>query len=119
MAWKTLAKEGNFVTWKPVVGDILEGIYTEKKDGVGPRHNSTVYTVTREDGTEVSVWGSAVLDAKFAECQFGWQVRIEYLGKVEKGATFYHNYKFEANDTPEIKVAKKSKKEDTEEVMPF
>ena len=73
-------------------GDGIEGRYVEKKTGVG-KNNSNVYVL--EVGTaKVGVWGSTVLDTKFANVAIGKMVAIEYLGEAQskQGGRSYKDY---------------------------
>lgn len=73
---------------KPVMG-----IYKNKKSDVGP-HSSNVYILETEEGENVSVWGSTVLDNKFSEIPINSTVYVESLGKVKgKHGSSYKDYK--------------------------
>lgn len=65
--------------WKPEnANDRIEGVYTAKQEDVGT-NKSNVYTI-EVDKKPVTVWGSAVLDAKMTAVKPGDKVRITYLG---------------------------------------
>ena len=71
----------------------LEGILTKTEQDVGP-NKSKMYTVKPDEGEEVKVWGSTVLDDKLLGVPQGTYVRIEYEGKLKsKKGTEYHSYK--------------------------
>ena len=58
--------------------------------GVG-KNESKVYTIKAEDGEEVGIWGTAVLDSRLNEMESGMKVQIIYKGKrknPETGRTF-------------------------------
>lgn len=75
-------------------GDFIEGRYVSKKENVGA-NNSTIY-ILDVDGEQVGVWGTSVLDTKFAQIAVGKMVAIEYQGKKQsekrKGSS-YHDFK--------------------------
>lgn len=85
------AGSGDSITWdkeKP-----LTGTYTAKKENVGP-NESNVYQIQVKDET-YSVWGSTVLDTKFAEIPVGSEVKVEALGvaKSPKTGREYNDFK--------------------------
>lgn len=89
--WREIVAETNSEVWnreKP-----LEGSLISVKNNVGP-NESMLYVLKTKDG-EVAVWGSTVLDTKFAEIERGSQVRIEPQGKVksEKTGREYQDFK--------------------------
>ena len=68
-------------TWDSTSETPIIGKYIGRKDNVGP-NQSTIYNIVNEaDGEIWGVWGSAVIDSKFAEIPLNSRVRIEYLGK--------------------------------------
>lgn len=68
--------------WKPEKeGDEIAGVYTDKRENVGP-NQSVVYTIKKEDGSSVSVWGSTVLDGHLSKVAIGSEVKIVYTGKI-------------------------------------
>lgn len=78
--WKTAGTAGD--SWKPEnKGDSVQGIFTGVKTDVGI-NRSNVYVLKTND-SEVSVWGSTVLDTKFQEISEGDEVKIEFLGLVK------------------------------------
>jgi hypothetical protein len=87
------AMEGE--VWTPEKeGDIIQGQYVGVETGVGV-NKSNLYSLKEENKDEpTKVWGSKVLDAKFAEIEVGNMVQIEYLGR-EKGdkPQPYKNYR--------------------------
>lgn len=75
----------------------LEGALTEKRENVGP-NQTKAFTVLKENGKKVTVWGSMVLD-KLWEVPIGALVKITYIGDVKgKGPKPYHNYDIEVDD---------------------
>lgn len=88
--WKeVVAEEGSVWDRK----DPIEGKYINYKEKVGP-NESKLYTLKTKEG-EVGVWGSTVLDTKFAQIQRNSMVKIEPLGetKSEKSGRTYQDYK--------------------------
>lgn len=96
--------------WKEALGttsdevwdrqETLQGIYIERQENVGP-NNSMMYLV-KTDKLTVSVWGSTILDARFAEIPIGSEVKIEPLGetKSEKTGRSYMNFKVMYRSAP-------------------
>lgn len=80
--------------WKPEKeGDTIEGVYVQKREGVG-KHKSNVYLVQEQGRQEPrAVWGSIVLDARFGEIPEASQVEIEYLGEVQGKTGTYKDYR--------------------------
>lgn len=74
----------------------LEGVLTNKQENVGP-NNSKLFTVEKEGGSKVAVWGSAVLN-KIWEVPIGSKIWIEYLGKKKgKRGTEFRDYKIDVD----------------------
>ncbi len=70
----------------------LSGILTEKKENVG-ENQSWMYLIKKSDGNIVSVWGSTVLDSRFAKIEVGEEVRVIYQGKQQmQGGRSFHKY---------------------------
>lgn len=66
--------------WRPEVkGDEITGIYLEKEEDVGI-HHTNLYTLQREDGDCVGVFGTVGLDRKMKEVPIGWLVKIVFEG---------------------------------------
>lgn len=61
-------------------GDSIEGKLVEVKTGVGI-NKSNIYLI-QPDGSEeqIGVWGSTVLDGKFAKIAIGSYVKVVYTG---------------------------------------
>lgn len=101
--WKTAGSAGD--TWKPEkAGDSIQGIFKNAKEDVGI-NKSMVYQL-KVDGVDdlVSVWGSTVLDTKFAEIEIGNEVRIEFLGeKKGKGPKPYKDFQVDYREVEDIK----------------
>jgi hypothetical protein len=76
-------------------GDTLEGEYIGAKTNLGPRKDATIFLFQKDDGTEIGVWGSAILFSKLGTLQIGEDVKIEYKGDVQgknKANNPYHDY---------------------------
>lgn len=70
----------------------VQGTYNRKREGIGP-NNSNSYHLTQEDGTEVGVWGSTVIDNKFGEIPTGAIVKIKFTGmQTGKRGNKYKDY---------------------------
>lgn len=88
--WIT-AGSGSGNMWDESTGPVT-GTYVKKRSDVGP-NSSMVYTLRFENGEEVGVWGSSVIDTKFKEIPVGSLVKVEFLGKVSgKRGTQYKDY---------------------------
>lgn len=82
--WKKV-NDGNTTdsdVWKPEKeGDEISGVYADRRENVGPNH-SMVYTIKKDDGSFVSVWGATVLDGHLAKVTIGSEIKIVYTGKI-------------------------------------
>lgn len=73
----------NTPTWKPEKeNDSVQGLFVDVKDNVGP-NGSKLYTLQKDDGSFVGVWGSAVIDDRMTSIPLGDQVKIVYLGTTK------------------------------------
>jgi len=70
-------------TWDSTSTTPLIGKYIGMKTNVGPNQSNLYNIQNEEDGEIWGVWGSAVIDSKFAEIPLHSRVRIEYLGKKD------------------------------------
>lgn len=79
-------------SWNFTKDKVLIGTFIEMKDNVG-KHKSKVYTIQKEDGSKVAVWGSTVLDGRMKNLTTGELVKIEYLGdKPTDRGKDYHDF---------------------------
>lgn len=90
--WKeNNVRESDDTVWdreEPLIGKLVK---IEHK--VGP-NESTMYTIEKDGGEEVKVWGSTVLDDRFLGVPEGAYVKVNYEGlKKGKAGKSYHNYK--------------------------
>lgn len=94
MAWSEINLGGRDSSmWDKENPNPLEGRLAKIETNQGP-NNSTVYTITQADGTDIKVWGSTVLDDKLLGVSEGSLVKISYEGKAKsKKGTYYHDYK--------------------------
>lgn len=109
-------------------GDEVVGILEKVEENVGP-NKSRLYTLKKEDGSLVKVWGSTLLDKRFDFISLGEKVKIVYEGKKksEKSKRAYNDFKvFHAHAKhPENKLdediptVEESQEEETEEDIPF
>lgn len=112
MAFKeSVERISDIIRWNPepknaddksvYLGPVITGYYVSKKTNVG-QNDSNLYELelldTVKAGSIVSVWGSQLLDGKFADIPQGCMVRISFLGnaqpKTPKGRA-YQNFKVE------------------------
>jgi len=90
---KVGGEDGYPVAWNYKDEQSLVGEFVEAKLGVGAKGDLNFYTIKKEDGTQVSVLGSVVLDRRLAEFKEGDSIRIDYLGdERNKAGREYHNY---------------------------
>jgi len=88
MSWQPVGNP-NDEMWDYTQSSTIEGTLEEKKSGVGV-NKSMVYSLRTEDGKSVGVWGSTVLDGKFADVNIGDVIKVTYLGeKKGKGPKPY------------------------------
>lgn len=114
---KVNTNTGDSTLWNPqTVGDELEGMYVDKKTGVGS-NNSNIYTVQTEDGKFVAFWGTSVIDSNFARIPLGAGVKIVFQGKVRNPKT---NREFKNFDiySKQLKASDTQTKAPEEEVNP-
>jgi len=92
--WKeNNVKDSDDTIWDKENEPVLEGKLVKIEQNVGP-NESTLYTLEKDDGHEIKVWGSTVLDDRFLGVPVGTYVRVNYEGKVKSAkGTSYHNYK--------------------------
>lgn len=85
-------KSGDDLIWDKEAEPVLEGKLTKIETSVGP-NLSTLYSITKDDGTVLKVWGSTVLDDRFLGVLAGTYVRVSYKGLVKgKNGKSYSNY---------------------------
>lgn len=77
-----------FIKDKELVGQLIA-----KEENVGP-NASKLYTVKKQDGSLISVWGSTVLDKRFALIEPGSLIQVKYKGMItnEKSGRSYHDF---------------------------
>lgn len=91
--WQQVGGDMNEV-WDFEANNTLEGLYIEKKEGVG-ENRSTVYTIENaKDNKKYDMWGSTVIDNKMKAVDEGNEVRIVFKGiqKSEKSNREYKDY---------------------------
>lgn len=85
------------------IGNVIEGEYVDKKEGLGD-NKSTMYFIKMKDGTEVALWGNAIIDDRFKKGDNGkeiglWsRVRITCLGfkqSKKSSSRTYRDFKVE------------------------
>lgn len=107
MAWKKIEPEGGN-TWNYQEDPNFEGTFKRMEENVGP-NKSNLYHFELENGEEMGVWGSTVIDTRFKNLVEGERVRIKYLGQVKgKGPRPYHNFEIYhwVEDFPDTTPAK-------------
>lgn len=60
--------------------DFMDGHYIGKKENQG-EHKSTIYTIQKQNGEKVNVWGTKVLNDQMDGIRRGVYCRIQWLGK--------------------------------------
>lgn len=93
MAWKST--KGSGLTWNPkkdadgnerdtaTADDFIDGYYVNKKENIG-EHNSNVYTIQKEDESEIDVWGDTVVNSEMSKLRIGQFIRLQWLGRKLK-----------------------------------
>lgn len=78
---------GESITWDKK--GTLIGVYRRHKTNVGPNESNVYELAVQDNGEEqlYSVWGSSVLDSKFAQIDIGSMVKIEALGEAKSPKT--------------------------------
>lgn len=76
--WTEAAEVGKEET-TVYLGTTIEGLYLEKKEGVGG-NDSTVYTLQLANGTKVQLWGTTVIDDRMKVVPLGYQIRVVLNG---------------------------------------
>ena len=95
--------------WDKEAEPVLEGKLSQIETSVGP-NLSTLYSITKDDGTVVKVWGSTVLDDRFLGVITGTYVRVSYKGLTKgKNGKSYHNYSVDVDQDSAPQVAPQSK----------
>lgn len=85
---------GSADAWDFDKDHMIRGIYTAKKTELGPNKSNMYIIENVKDHQEYGVWGSTVLDDRFAEIMIGEEVIVVYEGKVRgKNGSSYKSYK--------------------------
>ena len=94
MAYKKVNIGGE--AWDFQTQNEIEGIYVAKKENVGP-NKSNMYYLRPEEGDDMAVWGSTVIDNQMMLVPLNSKVKITYLGKAtsEKTSREYNNFMVE------------------------
>ena len=89
--WKEIVPD-QLDVWTPAEGDTIEGNVINC-EVAGP-NNSNLYTLVKEDGTKIKIWGNSLLDSRLGTVGKKDFVKIEYHGKKvsEKTKRSYHDY---------------------------
>jgi len=100
MAFKKFQTDRN-QTHDWISNSVLEGVYIAKKNVQTANGSSWLYTVQKENGVNLDVWGKAILDSFFQSIPIGSLVRITYKGKMKsaKGGRTYHAFDLEYDDS--------------------
>lgn len=92
--------------WNKEAEPELEGKLMKIEHNVGP-NESTMYTIEKDSGEALKVWGSTVLDDRFLGVPEGTYVKVTYEG-LKKGSAgkSYHNYKVyvDADSMPDMEA---------------
>jgi len=100
MAYKKFEAERNEThDWEK--DKVLEGRFINSRKVNTVNGESWLYTIEKEDGKKVDVWGKTLLDSFFHNIPLGSKVRITYQGKLksQKGGRSYHAFVMEYDDT--------------------
>lgn len=90
--WKKV-EAGTTPTWNEGNQPQVSGVYKEMKVNVGP-NESNLYILKQDNGEDIAVWGSTVIDSRMRDIPLGNLVKIVSLGeeKSEKSGKTYKNY---------------------------
>ena len=72
--------------WEPKENDEIIGNLKDIEKNVGP-NKSMLYTMEKDNGDDIKVWGSTVLDKRMVAIDIGERVKIVYLGLVTSPET--------------------------------
>ena len=91
--WTEVGGSQQTPTWKYQEQKEIVGVYKRMQMQVGP-NKSNMYFLEQKDGSEVGVWGTSLLDDRFAKLEAGTEVKIVYQGKSTSPKTgrSYHNF---------------------------
>ena len=132
--WASKKSSGKEINFKfEEAGQELEAYYVGTLENQGSEKNSSIHTFKKENGEEVVMWGSFVMDDQLAKTEFGSFILIKYLGKEKskKGGKQYHNFEVfvdesaEKIEAPAAAVKKESapvtstQEEEEEDDLPF
>lgn len=87
------------------VGDVVEGVYVERRDNVG-MNASTIFVLKSKEHGLLNVWTTTLLEDLMNKVPVGSEVRISYGGRREaktSGRTFDY-FEVEAREVPMEKV---------------
>lgn len=73
-------------SWDAEKDKEIVGVLVSKEENVGP-NESMLYTIETEDGEQVGVWGSSVLNSRMKQVYTGSEVKIVYKGREENPKT--------------------------------
>ncbi len=79
--WNEVASNPKEAEKTVYVGLVVQGVYEERRDGVG-QHQSTVYGIRTEQHGLLNVWGTTLLDDLMGKIPTGNEVRIERTGEA-------------------------------------
>lgn len=107
-------------TWNPEVEKTVQGVYVEKKSVTKKDGKlSTIYVLREKDGKNLAVWTTAVLENRFSEIPLGYEVMIEYLGKVQSKTSGHTVKSFNVDYKPADEMGESIKSEDDNDDIPF
>ena len=103
--------------WDKEAEPVLEGKLSQIETNVGP-NESTLYSIKKDDGTVVKVWGSTVLDDRFLGVLAGTYVRVSYKGLTKgKNGKSYHNYSVDVDQDSAPQVEERGDDSGKDEVI--
>ena len=80
---QTMGGGEQYDIWEYEEGDKLEGLFYGVKHNVG-QNGSNIYTIEKDGGEMIDVWGSTVLDGQLSELLIKRNaVSITYIGKKQ------------------------------------
>lgn len=101
------------------VGNVVQGIYEDKREGVGKK-KGVLYNISTEEHGLLSVWGSTVINNAFTKIPVGSEVKIEHKGERETkdGQGSYIDYEILYREAPMKSAVEEEKEVEVGEDLP-
>ena len=100
--WKTVETGDSYDNiWDFQKEEYIEGEYKGKEENVG-QNKSTIFTIKKDDGTLVKVWGHTVLADKMNKLEEGDYILIQFLGKKKGERYDYYDFKVDVDEAIDV-----------------